>query len=237
MLDKPNLVLSGSSRGLGREMVGILRSKGFNVITMGFTSESEVDIRCDLLDLTSLKTAIKKASMQFGDINVLVCNAGTGKRPSNNLSEIEEKSYFLRKNLLTAQNLLIASEPYLAERNCSVIGISSIVALKEVMGAPLGYREAKQALNAYFQEKAKDLAAKGIRVNVVSPGNIYFEGSRWHELFRENPGFVETLLQKDVPLQTFISPEEIAEAIVFLSSSSARNITGANLVIDGGQSL
>jgi 3-oxoacyl-[acyl-carrier protein] reductase len=237
MLDKPNLVLSGSSRGLGREMVGILRSKGYNVITMGFTSESEVDIRCDLLDLTSLKTAIKNASMQFGDINVLVCNAGTGKRPSNNLSENEEKSYFRSKNLLTAQNLLIASEPYLAERNCSVIGISSIVALKEVMGAPLGYREAKRALNVYFQEKAIELAARGIRVNVVSPGNIYFEGSRWHELSRENPSFVETLLEKDVPLQTFISPEEIAEAIVFLSSSSARNITGANLVIDGGQSL
>jgi 3-oxoacyl-[acyl-carrier protein] reductase len=237
MLDKPNLVLSGSSRGLGREMVGILRSKGFNVITMGFTSESEVDIRCDLLDLTSLKTAIKEASMQFGDINVLVCNAGTGKRPSKNLGEIEEKSYFRSKNLLTAQNLLIASEPYLAERNCSVIGISSIAALKEVMGAPLGYRDAKQALNAYFQEKARELAPRGIRVNVVSPGNIYFEGSRWHELSSENPGFVETVLEKDVPFQTFISPEEIAEAIVFLSSSSARNITGANLVIDGGQSL
>jgi 3-oxoacyl-[acyl-carrier protein] reductase len=237
MPKKLNVVISGSSRGLGRELAVSLQSQGFNVITMGFTSEQEVDIRCDLLDLTSVKKEFKKATTKFGEINILVCNAGTGKRPNYSLTEQEESNYFLEKNLITAQNLLLATEPYLASKDCSVVGISSIVAIKEVVGAPSGYRSAKQSFNRLFQDKAKEWSARGVRVNVISPGNIYFEGSRWQDLARENPEFVESLLQRDVPLHSFISPQEIADAIVFFSSNSARNITGVNLVIDGGQSL
>lgn len=237
MIRKRNVVISGSSRGLGRELALDLVSKGYNVITMGFKSEREVDIRCDLLNLPSLQHEFAKATKKFGEIDLLICNAGTGKRPSNNLSELEERNYFLDMNLLTAQNLLIATEPYLASQDSCVVGISSIVAVKEIAGAPIGYRSAKQALNRLFQEKAKEYATRGIRVNVISPGNIYFEGSRWQELSMEKPEFIQSLLEKDVPLHSFISPQEIADAIVFLSSSAARNITGVNLIIDGGQSL
>ena len=78
---------------------------------------------------------------------------------------------------------------------------------------------------------------QGIRFNVISPGNIFFEGSRWEEILIENPVYVQELLENEVPLMRFIGPEEIADAIVYLSSESGKNITGANLVIDGGQSL
>jgi 3-oxoacyl-[acyl-carrier protein] reductase len=237
MIRKRNVVISGSSRGLGRELALDLVSKGYNVITMGFKSEREVDIRCDLLDLTSLQHEFEEANNKFGEIDVLICNAGTGKRPNYNLTDLQERNYFLEKNLLTAQNLLIAAEPYLASQESCIVGISSIVALKEIAGAPTGYRSAKQAVNRLFQAKAKEYSTRGIRVNVISPGNIYFEGSRWQELATENPEFIQSLLEKDVPLHSFISPQEIADAIVFLSSKAARNITGVNLVIDGGQSL
>jgi 3-oxoacyl-[acyl-carrier protein] reductase len=105
-----------------------------------------------------------------------------------------------------------------------------------IEGAPEGYAESKIALNEYFKESSRKLAHLGIRFNIISPGNVYFAGSRWEKIKTDSPEFVRDLLDIQVPLRSFISPQEITEAIVYLSSESAKNITGANLVIDGGQS-
>lgn len=230
-------LISGSSRGLGKELSKILRKRGMEVITMGFESTSDVDIKCDLLDLELLQNEIKGYFQEGQQIDILVCNAGTGKLPSLNLSEPELKRYFLEKNYSTALNLIEAAVPYMKNQGSSVVGISSIAALKEISGAPVAYRDAKQELNRLFRIKARELAVRGIRFNVISPGNIFFEGSRWEEILIDNPVYVQELLENEVPLMRFIGPEEIADAIVYLSSEAGKNITGANLVIDGGQSL
>jgi NAD(P)-dependent dehydrogenase (short-subunit alcohol dehydrogenase family) len=64
-----------------------------------------------------------------------------------------------------------------------------------------------------------------------------FPNSRWEELMLEKPEFVQNKIENEVPLGAFISPFEIAAAISYLTSAQAVNITGTNLVIDGGQSL
>jgi NAD(P)-dependent dehydrogenase (short-subunit alcohol dehydrogenase family) len=237
MAEAKNILISGSSRGLGREISRILTSLGHKVWTMGLSSPAEVDIRCDLLNLDLLKNEIHNCFDAIGPIDILICNAGTGKPPAGSYNSSELERYFLEKNLHTSQNLLFAAEPYLRSPGCSVIGISSIAALTDDSGAPEGYVKAKRLVNELFADKALLFAEIGVRVNIISPGNVFFEGSRWDEIRKEKPEFVKELLSERVPLHEFISPIEIVDAILFLSSKSATNITGTNLVIDGGQIL
>lgn len=204
---------------------------------MGYETPSEVDIRCNLLDLPTLEIELKKIFDLHGGIDILVSNAGTGKKPSEHTSEARIDEYFREKNFSTAENLISASTPYLKTPGASIVGISSIAALTEIPGVSKGYAKAKREMNRLFRKKAVELAKKGIRVNLISPGNIFFGGSRWEEITLENPKYVEELLRNKVPLHNFVSPSEIAAAILYLSSDQAKNITGSNLVIDGGQSL
>jgi 3-oxoacyl-[acyl-carrier protein] reductase len=232
-----NILISGSSKGLGKQLVNLLEDPSLRIITMGYETPSDVDIRCNLLDLSVLEVELKRVFECYGAIDVLICNAGTGRLPTEISSETRVREYFREKNFQTAKNLLNATRPYLKTPGASVIGISSIVALTEIPEAPTGYSEAKKEMNQYFREQAIELARYGIRVNLISPGNIFFSGSRWEQIALENPKFVEELLREKVPLHEFISPDDIASAILYLSSDQAKNITGINLVVDGGQVL
>ncbi len=232
-----SLLISGSSRGLGRELSLLLAQKGYRVFTMGFQTHAPVDFSVDLSDRELTNQTIQGVGSGLAPLSVIVCNAGTGKAPRDNMSKDELADFFYNTNFVTAKNLVESSLPLLDVVGSSVIGISSIAALAEVPGAPYGYAESKRQLNEYFRQMALKYAQKRIRFNLLSLGNVNFAGSRWEEKAQENPQFVANLLKDRVPLNSFISPREVADAIDFLSSPSAVNITGANLVIDGGQSL
>jgi 3-oxoacyl-[acyl-carrier protein] reductase len=230
-------VISGASKGLGQQLVPYLEEMDYQVITLGLHSEGIVDYRADLTSRALSDELVSTINQEHGDISLLIANAGGGKRPTDSNSEVEEHDYFMQRNFTTARNLISASLETLIRASGSVIAISSIVAIKHVPNAPSGYVESKRALNAFIKETALNQAKNGVRANIISPGNIYFSGSRWEELQNLNPGMVSNTLEKEVPLGRFIAPVEIAAAIKFLSSKEAYNITGANLVIDGGQSL
>jgi NAD(P)-dependent dehydrogenase (short-subunit alcohol dehydrogenase family) len=237
MTTKRNILISGSSRGIGREVSNLLKCNDLNIITMGNSTKSEADFYADLRDPDESDRVAKEIYSKVGTISVVICNAGTGKKPTEINDVPQLKEYFYRTNFDSAKNLIESCIPFLDSKNSSVIGISSIVALKEIANAPIGYADSKVALNELFKSKALEMANKGIRFNLITLGNVFFPGSRWEEIEKENPILVNDMLIKNVPLKSFISPNEIADAILFLSSTSARNITGANLVIDGGQSL
>ena len=112
--------------------------------------------------------------------------------------------------------------------------IGSIAGLQHLK-APAGYAVAKAALDTYVKCLAQDLAADGIRVNIVHPGNIYFEGGRWAELQKERKEATEEYIASQVAQQRFGTPEEIANVVAFLTSSKASFMTGASVVVDGGQ--
>ena len=76
-----------------------------------------------------------------------------------------------------------------------------------------------------------------IRVNVVAPGNIIFEGGSWDKKFKEDMESINTIIKNKVPLQRFGKPEEVASLVTFVSSEKAQFITGSVLVIDGGQTV
>ena len=84
----------------------------------------------------------------------------------------------------------------------------------------------------YVKALARNLAAKNIRANMVSPGNVYFKGGVWNVLEENNPALFQTMVGRN-PMGRMGTPEEVANAVVFLASPRASFITGTNLIIDG----
>lgn len=230
-------LISGASTGLGKELVPLISDLGFQIIKLGFKSAGIVDYRVDLTDPVLTQELVNRIIDEHGPISLVIANAGGGKKPAHELSFEELNAYFMDRNFSTAMNLITASMNSLLRTKGSVIAISSIVAIKEIENAPAGYAQSKKALNAYIREVASEQGKYGVRANLISPGNVYFPGSRWDELKTLNPELVSETLSKGVPLGNFIAPSEIAAAIEYLTSEGACNITGTNIVIDGGQSL
>ena len=116
----------------------------------------------------------------------------------------------------------------------SILNISSISGLEAALFSDFSYSAVKAALISYTQKLAGLLAPKKIRVNAIAPGSIEFEGGVWAQIKMENPEFYKTMLGS-IPWGRMGTPEEVADAAVFLSSDRARWVTGSCLIVDGGQ--
>ena len=115
-----------------------------------------------------------------------------------------------------------------------ILCISSIAGV-EYLPAPTSYSVAKSALNAYVKSISFPLAKDKIRINSVSPGNIYFEGSVWSKKMEKSPDLVKSMLKDNVPLEKFGTPEDVANLVVWLSSDLSNFVTGSVMTSDGGQ--
>ena len=125
--------------------------------------------------------------------------------------------------------------PMLQKTKGCLLFISSIAAIESI-GAPVDYSTAKTAVVALAKNMARKLANE-VRVNVIAPGNIIFDGSSWDVKVKETPEEVAKIIKSTVPMNRFGTPEEVANAAVFLCSDSASFITGSTLVVDGGQTV
>jgi 3-oxoacyl-[acyl-carrier protein] reductase len=146
-------------------------------------------------------------------------------------------SHFLSLNLNSTTYLVNSALASLKETIGNVVAISSICGEDPTIYAPVGYTTAKAGLEMFMKTMAARSGKEGVRFNVVSPGNVYFEGSVWDQKMKSNKLEVASYLEQHVPLGKLIEPQDIASAVSFLAGPSGRNITGAVLPVDGGQSL
>ena len=101
--------------------------------------------------------------------------------------------------------------------------------------APLPYSAAKSAIINYAKNLARVVAASGVRVNSVAPGNVLFPGGSWERHLNERHDDVMREIEAEVPMRRFGRAEEVADVIVFLSSGRGSFMTGSCVVVDGGQ--
>jgi len=159
--------------------------------------------------------------------NVSALNQGTDEDAWRQSFEVDMMATF---------NGVDAATPHLkASGSGAMVLISSIAAL-HTPGGPKPYGAMKAAVINYSKGLARALAPDGVRVNAVSPGNIYFEDGVWGKTERNNPEFFKKQVAAN-PMGRMGTPEEVASAAVFLASPAASFISGTNLIVDGALTL
>jgi 3-oxoacyl-[acyl-carrier protein] reductase len=243
-------VVAGSSRGIGKAIAHALLRERYRTLVTGresssvqrtvddFKSDFEADVlgfAGDLTDETTIRAALGKATKAWGDqIDTLVINIGSGKGKIGwDLGTQDWKDSF-DVNFWGPVRIAQAAIPSLA-RPSTIIFIASIAGL-ERLPAPLPYSAAKAALINYAKNLSWVVADLSIRVNCIAPGNILFPGGSWETHLRERGDDVRSYIHSEVASRRFGTPEEVAEAVAFLCSAKASFITGACIVVDGGQS-
>lgn len=245
------VLITGSSRGIGLATAKAFLQEGASVIinsrneaVLCRIAEEHNKIDKDKLsyvcaDINTEDGAEKVKSFvddKFGKLDIFVANLGSGKPENDNLIDVAEIERFYDVNVICNIRVLDKIYPYLKSgSNPNVVFVSSIIA-REAASAPCGYAAAKSAVLTLSKYISRLWANDGIRVNTVLPGNIYFEGGRWEELMNVDKEGVDQYIHDNVPMGRFGKPKEIADSILFIASERARFITGAQLVVDGGQS-
>jgi len=250
LIDK-RVVVTGASRGIGAAIAKSFLVEGAKVAIVSrgskqlyqtkellikdFGEGKIISEECDCTKAESLNTLQEQINRQWAGVDVVVANIGDGRSVSDPLPDSEQWKTTWNNNFESALETARTFLPILRESKGVLLFISSITAM-EAFGAPVDYSTAKTAVAALAKNMARKLA-KEVRVNVLAPGNVYFKGGSWDEKIKENKERVEKIIESTVPMNRFGTPEEVADAAVFLCSERAKFITGTVLVVDGGQTV
>jgi len=190
-------------------------------------------VRCftqaiDVGDGEQLRGFVAAAGEALGGLDIVVCNASGGAGMGDKAWQAN-----VDVDLLGAARTVESALPMLSQSDAGAVVFISSTAALEYLGVPQPYNAIKAAMIAHANDLSQALAPQGIRVNVVSPGPIYFEGGNWEMIKQAMPAMYEGALAQ-CAIGRMGTPEEVARAVVFLASPAASLITGANLVTDGG---
>ncbi len=237
-----NAIVTGGTRGIGRAIAELLADEGCNVALCarhkpavdetvaalagkGVKSWGAV---ADVADLAALRVWIAEAAAALDGLDIFVANV------SALAQSMDDDSWrrSLEIDIMGTVAGVEAAIPLLEQSKAGAIVVVGTTGAVEIAGPPRPYASAKAALVPYVKALARNLAPKNIRANMVSPGNVYFNGGVWNVVEQNNPQLFQTMLGRN-PMGRMGTPNEVANAVVFLASPRASFITGTNLIIDG----
>ncbi len=235
-------IVTGGSRGIGRAICELLAEEGCDValcargeagVDEAVTALSSKGVRAyggivDVADTKALRGWVAAAAEQLGGLDIFVANV------SALAQAMDEESWrrSLDIDVLGTVAGIEAAVPLLEKSAAgSIVAIGTTGAI-EIAGAPRPYASVKAALVPYVKAISRNLAPKQMRANMVSPGNVYFKGGVWNMVQQNSPDVFKTMLSRN-PMGRMGTPQEVANAVVFLASPRASFITGTNLIIDG----
>jgi len=241
-LQGKNAIVTGGTRGIGRAIATLLAAEGCNVaicarhkdaVDATVAALARAGIRAtggavDVADLPALRQWVGEAAEALGGLDIFVANVSALAQGMD--EEAWRKGFEI--DVMGTVFGIEAALPFLEKSSAGSIVVVGSTAMAEVYGPTRSYAAVKATLIPYVKGLARNLAAKHVRANVVSPGNVYFKGGVWNVVEERNPDMFATMLAKN-PTGRMGTPEEVANAVVFLASPRASFITGTNLIIDG----
>lgn len=236
-------LITGASRGIGKGIAMAMAQQG---ATVAFTATSlsekalgtEKEIQelggqakayaSDAASFSNTEEVVKHVVEDFGRIDILVNNAGITKDTLLMRMSEEQWDDVLATNLKSVFNYTkTVQRIMLKQRSGAIISMSSVVGLRGNAGQA-NYAASKAGIIGFSQSVAKELGARGIRVNVVAPGFIATE------MTDKLPEDIKKQWMSSVPLKRFGTTEDVANTCVFLASDMAAYITGQTLSVCGG---
>ncbi|GAB3482869.1 SDR family NAD(P)-dependent oxidoreductase [Marinomonas epiphytica] len=237
-------IVTGGASGIGEYVVRALCEQGCKVSFFDLDGQLgqalQDDLRAqdhhanftqlDITDIQALSLAIQSRLAAWGNVSVLVNNAANDQRhtlqsmTSDNFDQCMAVN--LKHHFFAAQQVA----PGMSESGGSIINMSSNAYMLGLTGYP-GYVTAKAAITGLTKGLARELGAQKIRVNAVLPG--WVSTQKQQRLWMTEEAKAELLDQQS--LKSLITPQDVADSVLFLASDSSRMITGQNLVVDGGR--
>lgn len=236
-------LITGGTRGIGKEIAMELAENGFN-IALNYRSEKDAQsnvkeeieklgVRCELVkaDVSNFEQCeemVKETIEKFGRIDVLVNNAGITKDGLIMRMKKEDFESVIDVNLTGTFNVTRNVIPYMIkQRSGRVISLSSVVGVAGNAGQT-NYSASKAGIIGFTKSLAKEVASRNILVNAVAPGFIDTD------MTKVLSDSVKEGIHAQIPLRRMGTPREVAKVVKFLSSEDSSYITGQVINIDGG---
>lgn len=246
MLNGKVALVTGASRGIGREIAMTLAAEGATVIINYNGSEKRAQevknsieekggsaslYQCNVSDFQACEEMVKNLVKEFGHVDILVNNAGITK--DNLIMKMKEEDFdaVININLKgTFNTIRHLSRQMLKQRSGKIINISSVSGIMGNAGQA-NYAASKAGVIGLTKTMARELASRGITVNAVAPG---FVDTEMTEVLSDE---VKEAACKMIPLGKFGKPSDIANMVAFLASEKADYITGQVFSVDGGMNM
>ncbi|MGH7109925.1 MAG: SDR family NAD(P)-dependent oxidoreductase [Stellaceae bacterium] len=235
-------IVTGATRGIGRAIANLLAEEGCDlalcarhqqgvdatVAALAQKGIAAAGAAVDVADTRALRGFVGAMTERLGGLDIFIANVSALGMAMD--EDTWRKSFDI--DVMGTVAGVEAAIPFLEKSAAGAIVVVGTTGAIEMAGAMRPYAAVKAALIPYVKGLARNLAGKGVRANMVSPGNVYFKGGVWNVVEEKSPAVFEEMLARN-PTGRMGKPEEVADAVVFLASPRASFITGTNLIIDG----
>ncbi len=243
MEEKEVVLVTGGSRGIGKEIALKYAKNGYNIVLNYIIDDTDFEgitnefkqygaevlwVKADVSNSEQVDEMVKKAIEKFGKIDVLVNNAGITK--DTLLMRMKEEDFDRVININLKGTFLVTKAviPYMMkQRQGRIISLASVVGVAGNAGQS-NYAASKAGIIGFTKSVAKEVASRNIRVNCVAPG---FIATDMTSVLSDS---VKESINAQIPMKRMGTPEDVANVVYFLGSSDSSYVTGQTIHIDGG---